>query len=82
MSKEIIAKVKTPFSGCRDGEAVVVKFVKGDIISGDLAAVAIREGWASKARKPRAANVESGGEEGAGDMEPDGENDEPAEGNE
>jgi hypothetical protein len=42
------AKVTKEFRGCPDGEVHPCDFAKGDVISGDLAAVAVAEGWATK----------------------------------
>ena len=38
-----------PFSGCKDGELHPTRFQDGDEVTGDLARVAIAEGWAKKA---------------------------------
>ena len=42
------AKVIKPFKGAPDGECHPKSFVAGDVVSGDLADVAIAEGWAKK----------------------------------
>lgn len=42
----IKAKVTAPFPGRPDEEAKVRQIESGEVISGDLANVAIREGWA------------------------------------
>lgn len=42
------AKVTTPFPGRPDGEGDVRELPEGEIITGDLAAVAVREGWAEE----------------------------------
>lgn len=51
-----MAKVIKEFSGAPDGEVYARLFAVGDEVHGDLAAVAIREGWATdeelKAAKP------------------------------
>lgn len=41
--KAIVIK---PFRGLPDRETTVRDFVDGDTVTGDLAAVAVREGWA------------------------------------
>lgn len=41
------AIVTTPFAGVPDGQAMPVHFKAGDEVVGDLAAVAVREGWAA-----------------------------------
>ena len=53
-----MATVTKPFSGVKDGECQVTEFAVGDTVEGDLAAVAVREGWATdkKARKSPAKN--------------------------
>ncbi len=50
------AKVTSPFKGVRDGEIYPVDFNVGDTVEGELAGVAVREGWAemSGAEKPKA----------------------------
>lgn len=40
------AKVEKPFVGARDGELHPEHFPAGSVVTGDLAAVAVREGWA------------------------------------
>ena len=40
------ARVVQPFFGAPDGEVYAREFAEGDIVQGDLAAVAVREGWA------------------------------------
>lgn len=50
-----MATVTKAFKGVPDGDVLPVDFVPGDEVTGDLAAVAVREGWASdgqKAAKP------------------------------
>lgn len=48
-----MATVKTAFSGVPDGEVYPRGFSPGDEVTGDLAAVAVREGWAEeKGAKP------------------------------
>lgn len=34
------------FPGCRDGDPVPCDFAEGDVVEGDLAQVAIDQGWA------------------------------------
>lgn len=41
-----IAKVTAPFSGCKDGDLHPTRFAPGDEVTGELADVAVREGWA------------------------------------
>lgn len=49
------AIVQIPFRGAPDGEPHSRQFEPGDLIEGDLAAVALREGWAVAERDtPRA----------------------------
>ncbi len=43
-----MAKVTTEFMGAKDGEVYPTQFKPGDIVEGDLAAVAVREGWAEE----------------------------------
>lgn len=40
------AIVQIPFRGAPDGEPHSRQFEPGDLVEGDLAAVALREGWA------------------------------------
>jgi len=51
-----MAKVIVEFCGVPDGEVYLKEFALGDEVNGDLAVVAIREGWAeeteTKASKP------------------------------
>lgn len=42
------------FAGLPDGATVVKTFAPGDEIEGELAEVAVREGWADPADKPKA----------------------------
>ena len=42
-----MAKVKTAFHGVPDGEVMPKEFKPGDEVTGDLAAVAVAQGWAS-----------------------------------
>lgn len=44
------AVVKTEFFGVRDGEAHPAKIEVGTEVSGDLAEVAVRNGWADEVR--------------------------------
>jgi hypothetical protein len=41
-----MAKVIKEFLGCKDGEAHPTQFVEGMTVEGDLARVAVSEGWA------------------------------------
>lgn len=43
-----MAKVIAAFAGVPDGEVYPKEFAPGDEIHGDLAAVAVREGWAEE----------------------------------
>lgn len=43
------AIVDMPFKGAPDGEIYPRDFVKGDIVAGDLARVAIEQKWATQA---------------------------------
>lgn len=51
-----MAKVTQAFRGVPDGEVMPKEFNPGDEVDGDLAVVAVREGWAqdgeAKAAKP------------------------------
>lgn len=40
------AKTIKPFPGVPDGQVMPKEFAEGDEVTGDLAAVAVREGWA------------------------------------
>lgn len=44
--KSMTAKVVETFFGVPDGEVYPREFAEGDIVQGDLAVVAVREGWA------------------------------------
>jgi len=44
-----MAKVIKEFRGCRDGERVVRLFREGDEVQGELARIAVGEGWATDA---------------------------------
>ena len=46
--KAMRAVVVEPFPGLPDGESVVKNFKEGDLVVGDLAEVAVREGWAQE----------------------------------
>jgi hypothetical protein len=62
-----MAKVTVAFSGVPDGEIYPKDFAPGDEVHGDLAAVAVREGWAedsestkeAEARKPTEAEAKA-----------------------
>lgn len=41
------AKVIKPFAGAPDGEAHPRDWLAGHVVEGELAAVAVREGWAA-----------------------------------
>lgn len=51
---EIVAIVTVPFVGAPDGELYGREFAVGDEVRGDLAAVAVREGWAEMPGQPKA----------------------------
>ena len=54
------AKVVKPFEGVRDGELYPRRFEVADVVEGDLARVAIAEGWAAPAEErdpPRRRSV-------------------------
>lgn len=42
------AIVEKPFAGAPDGDIYPKQFVKGDVVTGDLARVAVREKWANE----------------------------------
>lgn len=46
------AKVTCPFPGVRDGEFNPTTIQPGEVIEGDLAEVALREGWAAPLEPP------------------------------
>lgn len=46
MKKQNVATVTKPFNGAPDGELAVRPFKEGDKISGELALVAVMNGWA------------------------------------
>ena len=45
-------KVKKTFSGVPDGEIYPIEFKIGDLVTGDLAEVAVNEGWAVPVSPP------------------------------
>jgi hypothetical protein len=49
------AKVVKAFVGAPDGEVYPRDFAPGDMVHGDLAAVAMREGWAKPVKTGKAA---------------------------
>lgn len=55
MSEGITAKVIKAFAGVPDGEVYPRDFAPGDMVHGDLAAVAVREGWAKPVKPGKAA---------------------------
>ena len=55
------AKVIKSFRGAPDGEVHPKQFKPGDTVEGDLACVAIREGWAEDNRTPKKSVSETGG---------------------
>jgi hypothetical protein len=57
---EVVATVTAPFIGAPDGEVYGREFVAGDTVHGDLAAVAIREGWAEVPGQPKAKKKAEG----------------------
>lgn len=57
---EVVAIVTVPFSGVPDGEVYGRDFAVGDTVHGDLAAVAIREGWAEMPGQPKSKKKAEG----------------------
>lgn len=55
MPESITAKVVKAFAGARDGDVYPRDFAPGDLVHGDLAAVAVREGWAKPVKPGKAA---------------------------
>lgn len=55
MSESITVKVVKAFAGVRDGEVYPREFAAGDLVYGDLAAVAVREGWAKPLKAGKAS---------------------------
>lgn len=53
------ARVVQPFSGAPDVEVYARQFVEGDIVQGDLAAVAVREGWAKPVKTGKEKHAET-----------------------
>jgi hypothetical protein len=51
---EVVATVTVPFMGAPDGEFYGRQFAAGDQVHGELAAVAVREGWAEMPGQPKA----------------------------
>lgn len=50
--KKIYARVVTPFKGAPDGEpGGVRRFEENELVEGDLARVAIKQGWAKGGKK-------------------------------
>ncbi len=56
-----MAKVIQAFKGVPDGDSLVRNYAVGDTVTGDLAVVAVREGWAEEGGE--GAEGESGGSE-------------------
>lgn len=48
------AKVKTAFSGRPDADCLTREIAEGEIITGELAEVAVREGWADEIKEKAA----------------------------
>jgi hypothetical protein len=57
---EVVATVTAPFIGAPDGEVYGRQFAVGDTVHGELAAVAIREGWAEVPGQPKAKKKAEG----------------------
>ena len=68
------AIVKKPFAGKPDESAETRQFAVGDDVTGDLAEVAMREGWAEEvtAKKRRQGPARSGGAGDGGDADTTG----------
>lgn len=49
------ATVTITFSGAPDGALYPREFAPGETVTGDLAAVAVREGWAKRPKKGKTA---------------------------
>lgn len=56
--KAVTAKVVEAFFGVPDGEVYPREFAEGDLVHGDLAAVAVKEGWAKPLKPGKAAAEE------------------------
>ncbi|CAN5480273.1 hypothetical protein BH10PSE7_BH10PSE7_15430 [soil metagenome] len=52
--KAIVAK---EFPGCADGQTQTRMIAVGETIEGDLAAVAVREGWAEEVKEPASPDI-------------------------
>lgn len=50
-----IATVTAAFCGVPDGAVYPREFAPGETVTGDLAAVAVREGWAKRPKKAKAS---------------------------
>lgn len=59
------AKVKKAFPGCPDGQSITRMIEVGEIITGELATVAVREKWATKIT-PKKQKAEADDSEDAG----------------
>lgn len=57
--------VKTPFFGAVDGTVHPRRFVQGDTVEGDLARVAVQEGWAEEEKAAPAPKAKAGGKAAA-----------------
>ncbi len=57
---QVIAIVTVPFIGAPDGEVYGREFAVGDEVHGELATVAIREGWAEVPGQPKAKKKTEG----------------------
>lgn len=51
---EVVATVTVPFVGAPDGEVYGREFAVNDEVRGELATVAVREGWAEMPGQPKA----------------------------
>jgi hypothetical protein len=48
MEAMVDAVVKKAFDGVPDGEVMPRRFEVGEVVKGELAVIAVREGWAAK----------------------------------
>jgi hypothetical protein len=54
-----MVKVIKEFLGCKDGDVYPVQFAVGDDVEGDLAEVALREGWAEDSGEEKSKSPQS-----------------------
>lgn len=55
-----MAKVIKPFHGAKDGAIYPQDFNEGDIVEGDLARVALEQGWAEDEKDPGSDGTDTG----------------------